>query len=256
MGINWAKVGVAGPAPGVGITPVAPGASGLSLPGTRIPGTTGMFSGAQQNLGYGVGQGGVTLSGTRGTNVVGYDPSAGKLAVNWNFLDNKPRIWMGLWDVTAQQWASTDMEGQQTAGTQGQSGWMSFPYISGSSGTTNLTGVSPIDPTHIYTLQVALPMEGGVGSDVNDPGSHPQFSGAQILGLANASAVLGPNPTQIGPPSSSASAPASTSAAPLSRPVAGGISAGGGFSLSGQIFGMPTPLVIGGAVLLVLMMRR
>ena len=159
--------------------------------GTLIPGTTGMYSGATQNFGYGPGQGSQSVTGTRGSNITGYDPNTGQLYVNYQFLTNKPRVVTGLFDVTNQQYVVDPSNAAGISGIQGQydpkqGGWMAYPYLSGSNINTSYNvPKTAIDPSHEYTLQVSLPMEGGVGSDINDPSTHPRFTGAQILGLPN-----------------------------------------------------------------------
>ena len=164
--------------------------------GSLIPGTTGMFQGATQNFGFGPGQGSNSISGTRGSNVVGYDPNTGDLAVDMRFLQPKDRVVAGLYDVTTGRYVVDPTVGfKESTGTynpHGPGGWSNDPYISpGTGGRFTFGGVKGIDPTHMYTIQMALPNEGGVGSDINDPNSHPQFSGAQILGLPNHNAPQG-----------------------------------------------------------------
>lgn len=187
----FAKFLSGAPAPGTTVQTYAGGPTSPNdtFRGTLVPGTTGMYQGATQNFGYGVGQGSQSVTGTRGSNIYGYDPSTNRLYVNFRFLTDKPRVVTGLWDVTTQQWVVNPADagliaGTSTSDTQGQGGWMQYPYLSGSNINTSFQLPGRLDPSHQYTLQVALPQEGGVGSDINDPATHPQVSGAALMGLS------------------------------------------------------------------------
>jgi hypothetical protein len=185
-GSGFGQFGSGGPAGGTSVRYNAPGPNtpNDTQRGTQIGGTTGMFSGATQNFGYGPGQGSQSVSGTRGTNVVSYDPNTRQLLVDYNFLTDKPRIVLGLKDdttgkfVTGADPSNVPMGGQQGGGG---TGWMNFPYVSGSSGRTGWTLQEDLDPTHQYEISTILPMEGG------STGDQPRFSGQDILSRGSGS---------------------------------------------------------------------
>ena len=186
----FAKFLSGAPAPGTNVVynPWSETAPNDTRQGTLVPGTTGMYQGATQNFGYGPGQGSQSVTGTRGSNITNYDPQTGRLYFNMRFLTNKPRVVAGLFDVTTGQYVVDPSNAAGIGGAQGQydakqGGWMAYPYLSGSNINSYFQLPGPLDPNHTYTMQIALPMEGGVGSDINDPATHPQFSGAQAMGL-------------------------------------------------------------------------